>query len=77
MASRRYFLQFDSEGAFRVDDVPPGKYRITGLLANNNPAAFAFARRFLGQIDAEITVPEGDGAFDAGVIKAQPLARSN
>jgi hypothetical protein len=77
MASRRYFLQFDSEGAFRIEDVPPGKYRITGLLANNNPAAFSFARKFLGQIDAEVAVREGSAPFDVGVIKAKSLARSN
>jgi hypothetical protein len=77
MASRRYFLQFDSTGAFRINDVPPGKYRITGLLANNNPAAFSFARRFLGQIDSEVTIPEGTGDFDLGVIKAKPLTRAN
>lgn len=74
-ASRRYFLQFDSEGAFKIDDVPPGKYRITGAIMSNNPSAVTFARRFLAQIDAEIVVPDGSGPFDAGVIKAKPMPK--
>lgn len=74
-ASRRYFLQFDSEGAFRIDDVPPGKYRITGVIMSNNPSAVTFARRFLAQIDAEVVVPEGSGPFDLGVIKTKPMPK--
>jgi hypothetical protein len=68
-ATHRYFLQFDSEGNFHVDDVPPGKYRITGLLTNPDPTAFAPSRRIIAPIDIEITVPEGAGAFDVGVLK--------
>jgi 2-polyprenyl-6-methoxyphenol hydroxylase-like FAD-dependent oxidoreductase len=74
-ASRRYFLQFDSEGAFRIDDVPPGKYRITGVIMSNNPSVVTFARRFLAQIDAQVVVPEGSGAFDLGVIQAKPMPK--
>ncbi|HUS36539.1 MAG TPA: hypothetical protein VM680_14400, partial [Verrucomicrobiae bacterium] len=74
-ASRRYFLQFDSEGAFRIDDVPPGKYRITGVILSNNPSAVTFARRFLAQIDSEVVVPEGSGPFDVGVIKPKPMPK--
>ena len=69
MATHRYFLQFDSEGNFHVDDIPPGKYRITGLLTNPDPTAFAPSRRFIAPIDLEITVPQGNGPFDLGALK--------
>jgi uncharacterized GH25 family protein len=72
MASRRYFLQFDSEGNFRVEDVPPGKYRMTGWLANPDPAAFATSRRMLAPVDKEITVPDGKSRLDLRVIKVTP-----
>jgi hypothetical protein len=72
MATHRYFLQFDSEGNFHVDDVPPGKYRITGLLTNPDPTAFAPSRRFIAPIDLEIAVAEGSGPFDLGAIKIAP-----
>jgi uncharacterized GH25 family protein len=75
LATHRYFLQFDSEGAFHIEDVPPGKYRITGLIASNDPAAFSFARRFIAQIDAEVSIPEGKKPFNLGVIKTRPLPR--
>jgi hypothetical protein len=73
LASHRYFMLFDSEGAFRIDDVPPGNYRITGMISSADPSALSFARRFVGEIDAEIKIPEGNGPFDLGVIKAEPI----
>jgi hypothetical protein len=77
MATHRYFLQFDAEGNFHVDDVPPGKYRITGLLTNPDPSAFAPWRRIIAPIDVEITVPEGDGPFNVGTLKiSRPKSKS-
>jgi hypothetical protein len=72
MASRRYFLQFDSEGNFRVKDIPPGKYRMTGWLSNPDPAAFATLRRMIAPVDVEITVQDGKTPLDLGVIKVTP-----
>jgi uncharacterized GH25 family protein len=72
MATHRYFLQFDSEGNFHVDDVPPGKYRITGLLTNPDPSAFAASRRIIAPIDIEVIVPQGAGPFDLGTLKISP-----
>ena len=72
-AERRYFLNFDSEGKFEIVDVPPGKYRIAGLISSSDPSAFALDRRFVGQIETEVTVPEGASPYDVGVIKAQPF----
>jgi hypothetical protein len=72
-AERRYFLTFDSEGGFKILDVPPGNYRIMGLISSSNPSAFAFDRRFVGQIETEIKVPDGDGAYDVGTIRARPI----
>lgn len=69
MAERRYFLNVDFEGNFRVDDLPPGKYRITGWLSNPDPSAFAMSRRIIAPVEAELTIPEGKDPFDAGTIK--------
>jgi uncharacterized GH25 family protein len=69
LATHRYYLQFDSDGNFRVDDVPPGKYRITGWLSNPDPSAVTISRRMIAPIDLEITVPEGKGALDLGILK--------
>jgi hypothetical protein len=44
-----------------------------GLISSSNPSAFAFDRRFVGQIETEIKVPDGDGAYDVGTIKARPI----
>jgi hypothetical protein len=73
LASHRYFLMFDSEGAFQIADVPPGKYRLTAMIASADPSALAFTRRFIGGIDTEITIPDGSGSIDIGTIKAKPI----
>jgi hypothetical protein len=73
LASHRYYLMFDPEGGFHIADVPPGKYRITGMIAAADPSALAFTRRFLGEIDAEVTIPDGAGPIDLGTIKAKPI----
>jgi uncharacterized GH25 family protein len=72
VASHHYFLQFGADGAFRVDDVPPGKYAITLRLLNPDPATINTRRWVVADFQTEITVPNGKGPLDLGTIKIQP-----
>jgi hypothetical protein len=70
-AERMYVLLFDTNGNFRVDNVPPGKYQL--MLNLTDPEDEYYNRRSIGAMSKEITVPDEKGAkvnapFDTGAI---------
>jgi hypothetical protein len=70
-AERMYVLLFDTNGNFRVDNVPPGKYQL--MLNVTDPEEEYYNRRSIGATSVEIMVPEEKGAkinapFDAGSV---------
>ena len=71
-AARTYVLAFDTDGSFRADDVPPGKYELKIRLTkpDRNPqfSPFADSQNDLGSLTREVVVPEGNGPFDLGTL---------
>ena len=59
-AERTYVLLFDTNGAFRADHVPPGKYML--MLNVTDPEEDNYSRRTIGSGGREITVPDEAGA---------------
>ena len=71
MAERTYVLVFDTNGAFRVDNVPPGKYMLS--IMANDPEEEYYRQRTIGSVNKEIQVPDVAGAkvnepFDVGTL---------
>jgi hypothetical protein len=84
---RSYVLQFEADGSFQIDDVPPGRYDLRILatqpagrssdgLAQNS--ILAPANRTVASASREVVVPEADsdadptGAVELGEIVATP-----
>ncbi len=72
LAERTYVLVFDTNGAFRVDNVPPGKYMLS-ILAND-PEEENYRQRMIGSVNKQIEVPDVAGAkvnepFDVGTLE--------
>jgi peroxiredoxin len=73
--ARSYQLQFDTDGSFHIDDVPPGTYelriRATEPLQNEgdrwNPA---FKPKELASLVREVVVPAGTDPLDLGMFRA-------
>ncbi len=71
-AERTYVLIFDTNGNFRVDNVPPGKYQL--MLNLTDPEDEYYNRRSIGAMSREIIVPDEKGAkvnapFDIGALE--------
>jgi len=71
-AERTYVAVFDTNGQFRVDHVPPGKYLLTVIA--NDPDEEYYRQRSLGSLNHEIEIPRVAGAkvnepFDAGTLE--------
>ena len=71
LAERTYVLVFDTNGGFRVDHVPSGKYTLS-ILAND-PDEEYYRQRQIGSVNKQIEVPNVAGAkvnepFDLGAI---------
>ena len=86
--ARTYQLEFQTDGSFRAEDVPPGTYelsiRVTKPNENPPPNPFRQLKDELGSLVREVVVPPGNGPFDlgtlvvpikseAGVTRAAPL----
>ncbi|HTL15750.1 MAG TPA: redoxin domain-containing protein, partial [Patescibacteria group bacterium] len=74
--NRRYCLNFTPDGAFRIEDVPGGKYRLRIDLREGGGGPMGFASPAIGSINKEFEVPESPGgrtdeAFDLGTIEMQ------
>src|SRR5206468_1761090 len=71
MAERTYVLVFDTNGAFRVDNVPPGKYMLS--IMANDPDEEYYRQRTIGSVNKEVQVHDVAGAkinepFDVGTL---------
>jgi hypothetical protein len=69
---RTYVLMFETNGAFRVDNVPPGKYAL--VLSPTDPEDEYYNRRPIGNLMKEIVVPEDakaavNASFDIGELE--------
>ncbi|MGO9204204.1 MAG: sigma-70 family RNA polymerase sigma factor [Limisphaerales bacterium] len=76
-AARNYPLDVRADGAFTVEDVPPGDYELSGQLSD---AAVDLPRRFVGHIigsfQQDVTVPQpadgqSTGKIDLGAVTVQ------
>lgn len=69
--ARTYGLEFESDGSFRVEDVPPGTYelriRVTKPGESGRPNPFGNEEE-IGALVREIVVPEGSGPLDLGTL---------
>lgn len=70
--ARTYVLQFDQDGSFRADDVPPGAYELKIQVTRPDPndrfRQFDHPGNVLGSITKEVVVPPGDAPFDLGTL---------
>jgi hypothetical protein len=72
--ARTYQLEFERDGSFRADDVPPGTYELRIRVSNPNqssPRGFSFNSNpedELGSLEREVIVPPGQDAFDLGTL---------
>ena len=66
--ARTYQLEFEPDGAFRVEDVPPGTYtlrlRVTKEPEPGRSNPFPGPQDEIGSLTREIVVPEGTGPLD-------------
>jgi hypothetical protein len=73
-AQRTYVLVFQTNGAFRVENVPPGAYDLT--VAPTDPKQDYYNYQQVGRLNKEVEVPEApaghpDEPFDLGSLKLQ------
>ncbi len=70
--ARTYQIEFQSDGSFRANDVPPGKYelriRVTKPEQNRQINPFPRTEDELGSLVREVVVPQGRGPFDLGTL---------
>jgi beta-lactamase regulating signal transducer with metallopeptidase domain len=73
--ARTYVLQFEADGSFQAEDVPPGTYElrinVTKPVDRNSDRTTVDAWGngvSLGTLVREIVVPEGKGPFDLGMF---------
>jgi len=77
-AERQYVLLFDTNGNFRVDNVPPGKYMLS--INVSDPEDEYYNRRIIGSAGQEVTVPDDKNAkvnapFDIGTMELKITPR--
>ena len=68
-----YFVMYDLGGAFRGVDIPPGEYRLLGQIADAPPGGVCGTGATLAQVDAIVTVSEGNltSPADVGVVPVE------
>ncbi len=71
-ADRTYVLVFETNGTFRADHIPPGKYHLR--LNPTDPNDDNYSRRPIGNLGQEILVPQDaqaavNAAFDLGELE--------
>ncbi|HKQ37047.1 MAG TPA: redoxin domain-containing protein, partial [Verrucomicrobiae bacterium] len=73
-AKRQFVLNFSEDGSFRVEDVPPGKYKLDiDLRAGDGDSFSRMSAPRIGQVQKEIEVPYAgkewtEQPFDLGTI---------
>jgi hypothetical protein len=70
-AERTYVLVFETNGTFRVDNVPPGEYQLTVNVTD--PEDEYYNRRYIGTLNKQIKVPDEKNSkvnapFDIGTL---------
>jgi hypothetical protein len=78
--SKRYALNFDQNGNFRIEDVPGGKYKLRIALHEQGQDGLHFRGNPIGNIDMEVDVPGAPGTrsdepYDLGTIELRPARR--
>ncbi|HUR46245.1 MAG TPA: redoxin domain-containing protein, partial [Candidatus Saccharimonadales bacterium] len=75
-----YVLVFETNGTFRVDNVPPGHYTLN--ITANDPEEEYYRNKPMGNLSQEVVVPDEKGAsvnkpFDLGTLelKIQPKVK--
>ncbi len=58
--NRSYVLEFETNGAFRIDGVPPGSYTLN--ISPTDPSREDYSYEQIGNFSHEVTVPAGDPA---------------
>jgi hypothetical protein len=70
--ARSYVLEFQKDGSFRIEDVPPGTYelkiRLTKPDKSDQFGASERPENQLGALVKEVVVPAGEGPFDLGTV---------
>ncbi|MBE7499629.1 MAG: redoxin domain-containing protein [Verrucomicrobiales bacterium] len=70
--ARTFQLTFEADGAFRVEDVPPGTYelrvRVTKPGEGTRPSPLPRPEDELGSLTREVVVPEGTDPLDLGTL---------
>ena len=77
-AERTYVLLFETNGTFRADSVPPGKYQL--VINFTDPEDEYYNRRSIGALSKEIVIPDEPAAklnapFDLGELPVTIRAR--
>lgn len=79
----QYSFMPAADGTFRVDDVPPGDYRVRASIGKP-PANGGFSHGdALAEADVEVTVPDApdggvsDEPVDVGVVEVKPVVRGD
>ncbi len=76
---RSYHLEFEADGSFRAEDVPPGNYelriQVTKAKATGEDRSY-YPEEVLGALKRAVTIPPGQGAYDVGglivPVKGEP-----
>ena len=78
-AARSYHLEFEEDGSFRAEDVPPGNYELRIRVTKPAPPGadhIFHEREELGSLVQTVTIPEGKEPFDLGrlivSVKGEP-----
>lgn len=76
--ARTYPLEIETDGSFRIEDVPPGTYelriRVTRPDENINARPRPFgSEEELGLLTREVVVPEGKEPLDLGTLKVDVM----
>jgi hypothetical protein len=67
-------FRIDSQGRFRIDDLPFGAYRLLAIFYRSMPGQQDAKPDIVGLVGKDFDLPEGEGEFDLGVLA---LARPN
>ena len=78
---RSYHLEFEEDGSFRAEDVPPGNYELRIKVTKLRPSGeerFLKDGEALGSLARKVTIPPGKEPFDLGrqivAVKGEPSA---
>jgi hypothetical protein len=74
--ARTYALQFEQDGTFRIDDVPPGTYELQIKVTKPDDAGSErrpahMAGEALGSLVREVIIPPGQATFDLGLLPVE------